>query len=85
MGIINELGYKLRRSYVILLAIYYGNKKPPMQQFLKESFDELNILKKEGLYVNNIRYSTKEFYIKMNFLLIRFIIKVQSGGCSSHS
>ena len=29
MGIVNETGYKTRRSNVILMAIWIGNKKPP--------------------------------------------------------
>ena len=59
MGVINELSYKLRRSYVILLAIYYGNKKPPMQPFLEESLHELNRLKTEGFYVNGQKYKVE--------------------------
>lgn len=56
MGIINELGYKLRRKYVILLAIYYGNQKPPMKLFLEESFHELNLLQSEGFDVDGVLY-----------------------------
>lgn len=56
MGIINELEYKLRRKYVVLLAIYYGNQKPPMKQFLEESFHELNLLQSEGFDVDGVLY-----------------------------
>lgn len=34
MATINEAPYKLRRAYVILLALWFGNKKPPLHAFL---------------------------------------------------
>ncbi len=61
MGIINELEYKLRRKYVVLLAIYYGNQKTPMKQFLEESFHELNLLQSEGFDVDGVLYKVYIF------------------------
>jgi len=34
MDIINEARYQLRRSYVILIALWYGEKKPPTEPYL---------------------------------------------------
>jgi hypothetical protein len=33
MALINDVPYKLRRSYIILLALWFGNKKPPRDAF----------------------------------------------------
>lgn len=34
MGIINEAPYQVRRSSIILIALWYGNKKPPRKTLL---------------------------------------------------
>ncbi|KZS19917.1 Uncharacterized protein APZ42_013528 [Daphnia magna] len=43
-GIINETGYKTRRSNVILMAIWFGNKKPPRNAFVDPCVVELEKL-----------------------------------------
>lgn len=63
MGIINEAGYKLRRSYVVLMALWYGNKKPPMGPFLDASIDELNRLQEHGFSVKGRQYKVRVLVI----------------------
>lgn len=63
MGIINEAGYKLRRSYVVLMALWYGNKKPPMGPFLDASIDELNRLQTHGFSVKGKQYKVRVLVI----------------------
>lgn len=41
MGIINESSYKTRRSNVLLFALYYGNKKPNIANFIDPVVQEL--------------------------------------------
>lgn len=57
MEIINEAPYKVRRSNVILHALWYGNKKPPRNVFLDPIIDDLNRVKREKFMVNGRIYS----------------------------
>lgn len=66
MAVINELEYKLRRAFMVLLAIYYGNKKPPMDTFMWESIDELNLLQSEGLEVDGILYTVRVIIVTVD-------------------
>lgn len=63
MGIINEAPYKIRRSYVILLALWYGSKKPPRNAFFRESIGELKRLETEGFEVKGKRYKLRVLII----------------------
>ena len=63
MGIINEASYKLRRSYVILMAIWYGNKKPPMGPFMEETISELNRLQRNGFTALGKTYKVRVLII----------------------
>ncbi len=63
MAIINELPYKLRRAYVILLAMWFGNKKPPMNAFLDWIISEWTRLEKDGIDVNGIHYKVRVLVI----------------------
>ena len=59
MAIINELPYRLRREYFILLAIWYGDKKPPAQAFLDWAIGKLKNLMDNGIVVNEILYKVR--------------------------
>lgn len=59
MGIINEASYKTRRSCIILLALWYGNKKPPRETLLEHAIEELNKLQTLGVEVNGIIYKVR--------------------------
>ena len=59
MGIVNEAKYKLRRNFVILMALWYGNKKPPTEAFMKWAIDELNRIHREGIEVNGVKYGVR--------------------------
>jgi hypothetical protein len=59
MAIINELPYRLRRSYVILLALWYGDKKPPANAFLDWAMDQLKNLMTNGIVVKGIQYKVR--------------------------
>lgn len=52
MGIINEASYKTRRSCIILLALWYGNKKPPRETLLEHAIEELNKLQTHDVEIN---------------------------------
>lgn len=61
MALFNEAPYRLRRSNVLLLAIWYGNKKPPTTPFVGATVDELEKLQTKGFKI--IRGET--FYLKV--------------------
>lgn len=56
MVLVNEAPYKVRRSNVGLVALWYGNKKPPRSVFLDPVVDELNRLRRDGFMVDQSRY-----------------------------
>lgn len=49
MGVINESPYRSRRSSMILLSLWYGNKKPPKGAFLDSAVNELKRLQVDGI------------------------------------
>jgi hypothetical protein len=53
MGIINEAKYKLRRNYVVLIALWYGSKKPPTKPYLEWAMEELSRLQDSLLEVSH--------------------------------
>ena len=63
MATINEAPYKLRRVYVILLALWFGNKKPPMHAFLDWIIEEWKRLEKDGIQVKGVHYKVKVLVI----------------------
>lgn len=56
MALINDLPYKLRRSYIILFSLWFGNKKTPVGVFLDSVIEELNRLEREGFTFKGITY-----------------------------
>ena len=56
MGIINETGYKTRRSNIILMALWFGNKKPPRNVFLDPCVDVLKKLCSTGVECDKTTY-----------------------------
>lgn len=52
MGIINEAAYKVRRSNVILVGLWHGDRKPPMNAFVKPCVKALRNLEETGLDFN---------------------------------
>lgn len=59
MGLLNEMPYQSRRKNVILMAIWYGNKKPPREPFLNTSIAELKYLGKVGFEFEGVQYFVK--------------------------
>lgn len=55
MGIINEAPYKIRRNYVILFALWYGNKKPPAEAYFDDPITDLKSFEAEGFLVSEKR------------------------------
>ena len=56
MVLINEASYKVRRSNVGLVGLWYGDKDPPTAVFLDPIVDELNRIKRTGFLVDQTRY-----------------------------
>ncbi len=59
MALPNECSYQSRRSNILLLALYYGNKKPPRNPFLMASLLELKRLGTAGFVFNQKKYLVK--------------------------
>ena len=59
MGIINEAKYKLRRNYVVFIALWYGSKKPPTKPYLEWAMEELSRLQEHGFSVGGVTYFVK--------------------------
>lgn len=57
MGVINEAPYKIRRSSIILLALWYGNRKPSSTNFLQEIVNKLDHLKEVGFEVDGVKWT----------------------------
>ncbi|XP_045025131.1 uncharacterized protein LOC123469848 [Daphnia magna] len=49
MGVINEIPYGARQAHMILMALWFGNKKPPRGPFLDTSIAELKHLGSSGM------------------------------------
>jgi len=56
MAIINEAQYKIRRGFVILMSLWYGNKKPPAEAIMDHPLKELQRLQEDGIIVNGRKY-----------------------------
>ena len=59
MGIINEAPYEIRQTCVILLGLWFGDKKSPMEAFVKPCVDELKKVTNSGIMHNGIKYAFK--------------------------
>ena len=59
MGLYNELLYSARRWNVVLMALWYGNKKPPKEPFLNTAIAELKQLGKRGVDYKGLTYIVK--------------------------
>lgn len=56
MAVINESSYRSRRSNMILMSLWYGNKKPPRIPFLNAALEELEELGNSGIYYSGLRF-----------------------------
>ena len=56
MGVINEAPYKIRRSNILLLGLWYGNHKPSPAHFLNEVVKTLQHLSANGFEVDGERW-----------------------------
>lgn len=59
MGVINEAPYKVRRSNILLLALWFGNKKPSPPHFLEEIVKTLKHLSTNGILVDGIQWKLR--------------------------
>lgn len=66
MGIINETSYKTRRSNIILMAIWYGNKKPPRNVFLDPCVAELKKLCETGIECDGKMYKVRPVIVTVD-------------------
>lgn len=66
MGIVNETSYKTRRSNVILLAIWFGNKKPPASVFLDPCVELLDKIFSIGIDCNGEKYLIKPVIVTVD-------------------
>jgi hypothetical protein len=74
MGIINESFYAHRRSNAILMAIWYGNRKPPRSAILDPCVRQLNVLEKIGITVNEVQYRVKAIIVTLD-TIARALVK----------
>lgn len=56
MAVINEARYKIRRGFIVLLSLWFGNKKPPRKPFMEIPLLELKRLQLDGFTVNGKQY-----------------------------
>lgn len=63
VALINDVPYKLRRSYIIFLALWFGNKKPPAGVFLNSVIEDLNRLEGDGFEFNGVSYKIRVLII----------------------
>lgn len=66
MGIINETSYKTRRSNIILLALWYGNKKPTRSVFVYPCVSELNKLSSTGIQYDGVTYKIRPVVVTVD-------------------
>lgn len=66
MGIINEASYKTRRSNIILMAIWYGNKKPPRNAFLDPCVAKLKNLCSTGVECDGKFYKVRPIIVTVD-------------------
>ena len=66
MGIVNEATYKARRSHVFLMALWFGNKKPPRDAFLMPTINQLNELLSRGIMVGDVTYQVRPLIISVD-------------------
>lgn len=59
MAVINEAKYKLQRAFIILLSLYYGHKKPPMNSFMDWIMSEWARLERDGVLFKNVKYKVR--------------------------
>jgi hypothetical protein len=59
MAVINESSYRFRRSNMVLMLIWYGNKKPPRGSFLNAALGEFEELGNSGIDYAGLRFFVK--------------------------
>ncbi|XP_023315688.1 uncharacterized protein LOC106648128 [Trichogramma pretiosum] len=63
---VNELPYKLRKNNLFLCGLWYGDKKPSFNLYLKPFVDELIKLYNDGF--ETITYDKKKIHVKVHTL-----------------
>ncbi|KAI9551042.1 hypothetical protein GHT06_006256 [Daphnia sinensis] len=66
MGVVNEAPYTVRRSNVIVFALFYGDKKSSMDIFIKPCVDELIRLGTTGIVVDGSTYYIKPLIVSVD-------------------
>jgi hypothetical protein len=72
MAVLNEIPYTSRRRNVILMAIWYGNKKPPREPFLNSSIAELKHLGNVGFEFGGVQYFVKPVILTSDTMVRSF-------------
>ncbi len=63
MALINEVPYHIRRNFIILLALWFGNRKPPRKALMEQSIAELKHLQMNGFEVDGRLYKVRVLVI----------------------
>ena len=66
MAVINEVQYKKRRSNMVLMALWNGNKKPPRDSFPKFALKELNSLESDPIEFNGMKYLFRPLIVSID-------------------
>ena len=66
MAVINEVKYGVRRTFIILLSIWIGNKKPPRDVFMDGPIASLKKIEKDGFLVKGKQYKLKVLVITVD-------------------
>lgn len=59
MAMINEVPYHIRRTFIILLALWFGNRKPPRKVLMDRAIEELQHLQDNGFVVDGKKYKLR--------------------------
>jgi hypothetical protein len=66
MALVNEAKYGRRRSFIILLALWWGNKKPPRDVFMNGALEKIKILETNGFRFKGQVYKIRVVIISVD-------------------
>ena len=66
MAVINEVPYKKIRPNMVLMALWYGNKKPPRESFLEFALKELKSLESDLIEFNGMKYLFRPLIVSID-------------------
>jgi hypothetical protein len=66
MAVINEVPYKKIRPNMVLMVLWYGNKKPPRESFLEFALKELKSLESDLIEFNGMKYLFRPLIVSID-------------------